>query len=123
MVHRTIHGTPHMPLGINPQNKNGMNLRHSRFPPKNQHTKNFLRRCNNSCRTGFNSCTKYSSTYKPTNYTRKCRKISVEIHSGAIWKSNLPSSTSEGACQGGIPRKLQQVNQEETQIKNSSQSN
>ena len=70
-----------------------------------QNAKIFLNRCNNSCRTGFNSCTTESRTINSTIQNRKLTQGSVEITSGNIHKSNSPRSTSEGASQRGIPRK------------------
>ena len=52
----------------------------------------------------------------------KFTQRSIDIPSIDIWKSISTSNTSEDASQGGITRKLQQVNQEVTRIKNASQS-
>ena len=105
LVHRNRNGTLQMPYVIHHKDKIIDNIRHSLvFPKTIQHATDVLQGWNFSCRTGFNLRTSESSTSNPTIQTRKWKKVGIEDPIRNIYKSKPPSSTSEGASQGSIPR-------------------
>ena len=70
-----------------------------------QHANNVFHRVNNSLQTEFNLCATEYSTSKINSKIRKSTQGSIDIPSKNIQNSNPPSSTYEGASQGGVPRK------------------